>query len=459
MSVSRSIFVLIIVTLGLPLVAFGLRANQAQSSASAAPQVEQYIVGRGAVELSVSALGTMQPDQTAALSFTIPGRITEIPVVVGQAVTPGDVLLVQADEPLRIAYQQAELALMSAQLQLDDVLDGPDEGEITIARANVTAAQSAVGAVQGAVSSADLQTAQLSYQQAQAAVAAAQEARATAPGGQDQAAYDLLDARIGQASFNAEIARLQVERLQSGNPAAVGAAAARVAQAQAELDRLLAGPTQAEIDRAAAGVDRAQLALDQAQAAWDRARLVAPFAGIISALNTEIGALVAPGFAVVELTDATPLHLTVQVDEIDVRQIVTGMPARITLDALPEVELPGVVDEIALVATNESGIVSFDVRLHVDATDPRLRVGMTAEANIIIEAEADALIVPNQYIRLDRAQGDAYVNLLQPDGTLLEIPVTLGLQGQDVSQVIAGLTEGAVIGVDLAGDSLSIFGG
>ena len=60
---------------------------------------------------------------------------------------------------------------------------------------------------------------------------------------------------------------------------------------------------------------------------------------------------------------------------------------------------------------------------------------------------------------LDRAQGDAYVNLLQPDGTLLEIPVTLGLQGQDVSQVSAGLTEGDVIAVDLAGDSLSIFGG
>ena len=459
MSVRRSIFVLSVITIGLPLVAFGVRANQAQSSASSAPQYEQYVVGRGAVELSVSAIGTMQPDQTAALSFTIPGRITEIPVTVGQGVTAGATLMVQADTPLRIAYEQAELALVSAQIQLDDVLDGPDAGEITVAQANVTAAQSGVAAVRNAVSGADIQTAQLSYQQAQEALAAAQTARATAPGDQPPAAYDLLDARIGQASFNAEIARLNLERLQAGNPAAVGAASARVQQAQAELDRLIAGPTQAEIDRAQAAVERAQLALDEAQAGWDRVRLVAPFDGVISAVNAEIGALVAPGFAVLELTDAAPLHLTVQVDEIDVRPIRVGLPARITLDALPDLEIPGMVDSISLVATNEGGVVSFDVQLHVEQTDPRMRVGMTAEANIVVEAQADALIVPNQYIRLDRAAGAAYVNVLQTDGTLLEVPVTLGLQGREVSEVSAGLEEGAVIAVDLAGDNLSIFGG
>lgn len=451
--------VLVLITAALPWAAFTVRTNRQQSEAAAAPQIQQHTVARGNVEVVVSAIGTMQPERTAALSFTIPGRITDIAVSVGQVVAQGDVLMAQADEPLRLAVEQAELALMSAELQLANVLDGADASEITIAQANVEAAQSGVAAVSGAVSAADIQTARLAYQQAQDALAAAQTARTTAAGGQPQAAYDLLDARIGQAGFNVEIARLNLERLQRGSPGAVGAAAARVEQAQAELDRLLAGASPAEIDRAQAAVDRARLAVAGAQAAWDRARLTAPFDGVVAAVNAEIGALVAPGLPVLQLTDANRLHLTVQVDEIDVRQVREGMAARVTLDALPDLELSATVERLSLVATNEAGVVSFDVKIDLNRVDPRVRVGMTAEASIIIESQTDVVIVPNQYIRLDRTRGGAYVNRVQADGTLLEVPITLGLQGQDTSQVIDGVREGDVIGIDLAGDDISIFGG
>jgi len=53
----------------------------------------------------------------------------------------------------------------------------------------------------------------------------AQAARATASGGQSEEAYALLDARVGQATFNAEIARLQYEALQNSDPAQIAAAA------------------------------------------------------------------------------------------------------------------------------------------------------------------------------------------------------------------------------------------
>jgi len=459
MSVRRSLFVLLVITLALPLVAFGVKANRAQTSADSAPQVQQTIVGQGDVEVVVSAIGTMQPDQRAAISFMLPGRITDIPVTVGQVVTAGDVLMQQADDSLRIAYEQAALALNTTEIQRDDVLDGADAGQITIAQANIDAARGAVAAIQNAVSPADIQTAQLSYQRALDALTAAQDARATASGGQSQAYYDLLDAQIGEAGFNAEIARLNLERLRTGNPSAVGAASARVEQAQAQLDQLLAGPSQAEIDRAETAVERARIDLERAQTAWDRTRIIAPFDGIVTVIDAEIGALVAPGLAVIEITDMNPLHLTVQVDEIDVRQVVEGMPARVKLDALPDLELPAEVETLSLVATNNGGVVSYEVLIRVDQEDSRLRVGMTAEANIVIESQSDVLIVPNQYIRLDRTRTSAFVNLLEADGTLREIPVTLGLQGQDVSQVIDGLREGDVIAIDLSGDELSIFGG
>ena len=65
-------------------------------------------------------------------------------------------------------------------------------------------------------------------------------------------------------------------------------------------------------------------------------RLIPPdeYDGIITAVNAEIGALAAPGMGIVEIADVSPLRLTVQIDEIDVRRIRVGMDATIKLDAL-----------------------------------------------------------------------------------------------------------------------------
>ncbi len=249
-----------------------------------------------------------------------------------------------------------------------------------------------------------------------------------------------------------------MNRSQNGSPAQVNAAYARVAQAQSELDRLRAGASDAQIERADAAIAQAQIRLDRAQAALDRTALTAPFDGIVTNINVEVGSLVAPGVTVVEVADVSPLHLVVQADEIDVRQIAVGLPARVRLDALPDSELAATTASIALVPNNDNGIVSYDVTVTLDDADPRVRVGMTADAAIIVDSKTGVLVVPNQYIRLDRQRGQAFVNLLGADDSLREVPVTLGLQGQDRSEIRAGLNEGDVIGIDLSADSIGLFG-
>ena len=192
--------------------------------------------------------------------------------------------------------------------------------------------------------------------------------------------------------------------------------------------------------------------------ALNHTQLTAPFDGIITTINGEMGALIAPNVAVMEIDDVSPLHLVVQVDEIDVRQIAVGMPARVRLDALTDVELAATLEDIALVPSDNNGVVSYDVTVRLDESDPRVRVGMTAEASVVVQSRQQVVVVPNQYIRLDRQQNQAYINLVSDDGSLQETPVTLGLQGQDQSEITAGLDEGAVIGIDLSADRISLFG-
>ncbi len=454
MSVRRSLLVLTVLVVMLPLAIFAASARRV--TPSRAGNIQTYTVERGDVDSTVSAIGAVEAERSVRLSFSAPGRVVDLPVEAGAVVHAGDVLARQVDDLQQIAHEQADLALQLALLQKDRLLAGPAEAQIAVAEANVASAQGAASSVQNAVSADDLRAAQLAYDQAQQALTDAQHARAFGSGTQEQ--IDLLDAKVGEANFNAEIARLNLQALQNGSPAQVNAAYARVAQAQSELDRLRAGASDADIERADAAVAQAQIKLDRAQAALDRTVLTAPFDGIVTNVNVETGSLVAPGLAVVEIADVTPLHLVVQADEIDVRQIAVGMPVRVRLDALPDTELAATTASIALVPNNDNGIVSYDVTITLDDTDPRVRVGMTADAAIIVDAKAGALVVPNQYIRLDRQSGQAYVNLVSADESLREVPVTLGLQGQDRSEIVSGLHEGDTIGIDLSADSIGLFG-
>lgn len=457
MSVRRSIVVLFIVMTVTPVLVFNAAARR-ESAAESTRELQTAVVGRGDVEVTVTALGTIRSDQTANISFESAGRVTTVAVQTGDFVLAGDVLAEIDSDAQMMALEQAELARDAAWVQREQVMQGATEGQIEIAQANIDAAEAALYAVSSAVTAEDIQAAELAYAAAQQALNDAIQARATAPGGQSEEAYALLDARVGEASFNAETARLQLESVQTSGDGQTGAAYARVQQAEAELERVLAGPSQVEIDRADANVRQAELSVEQAQSALERTRLRAPFDGVISAVNIEVGGIAAPGLPAVQITDIDPLRLTVQVDEIDVELIREGQAARVSLDAIRDVEYDAVLERIALISTIDGGVVSYDVDVTLVAVDdPRVRVGMTAEASVVVEERRDVLVVPNLYIRLDRTTNRAYVNVLRGD-VLEEIEVTLGLQGADSSEVTAGVREGDVVAVDLAGDAFD-FGG
>lgn len=448
MSVRRSLIVLALLMISAPVLAFSMSARRAEREAEEASSqtFTTYQVGQGRVESVVTAIGTIEADQVVNLGFLTAGRVNELFVEQGQFVFAGEPLVKLNDENQRIAYDQAVLGLERAQLELDDLLTPVSEDDIRIAQANVDSAWGAFLSAQGAVSDADIRAAELSYEQA----LAAQEYAESFPGA--FGGNNLQNAQAGAASFNVEIARLQLEQLREGAGPQANAAYARVVQAQRELDRVKAGPPTAQIDSAALSIRQADAALRRAETALNRTVLTAPFDGLVSALSTEVGTLIAPGFTVVELTDVAPLRLTVQVDEIDIRLIQPGMPVRIALDALPGLLIPARVEQVGVFGNNVEGVVSYDVELTLDESSQGARVGMTAEASIIVEARDDVLSIPNRYIRLDRRTEQAFVQFpaLDADGnpTLQEVEVTLGLQGQDNSEIVAGLAVNDIIAVD-----------
>jgi HlyD family secretion protein len=313
--------------------------------------------------------------------------------------------------------------------------------------------------VEQSVSDEDIAAANLAYEQAQERVEGLRVDRDRIGGqfGGDSTEWEAADARLGEATFQAEIARLQAQQLRTANQPQLNAAYAGVAQAERELERVKAGPTDIELDSAENAIIQAENQLERAETTFNRTTLDAPFDGVVSSLNAEIGGLVAPGLTVVELTDVSPLRLTVQVDEIDIDLVEVGQPVRVVLDALPDTTFPATVTDIAPLGTPSGGIVTYDVGVALDVNDPRVRVGMTAEATVVINEKTDVLNVPNLYIRRQRGGEQASVTVLREDNTLEEVPVTTGIQGRESSEITDGLQAGDLIAVNLGG-SLDILG-
>lgn len=465
MPIRRSLITFAIAAIAAPLAIFGYVANSPQGAAPGGRggevSYDYYEVQRGAVVSVVSAVGEIEADETVDISFTTGGRVAEVFVKETDYLREGDLLARLENDNQRISYDEAVLNLESAEIELADLTGPIDSDEIRLAQANVDAALGDLRGSYGVASTGEIQAAELEVQQAQSQLDAAYERRQRGGEFEFDEQVDIADAQIGEASFNLQIARLRLQDLRTGDYAAANAAQFSYEQALAEYEQVLAGPTDLDIEQAEVRVQQAEARLASAEESLANTEIRAPFDGFVSLVNIEPGALVSPGQAVLQMVDVDPLRVTVQVDEIDIGKIEPGMPATVEVDALSDVFLSASLAKVALVGTQtQGGIVNYDAEIELDSVEPLVRVGMTAEANIIVNQQTNVLRVPNAFIRLDRRTNQAFVEVLNPETeTFEEVSVTLGLRGEDFSEVTAGLEQGDILRADLTGNQVSLFGG
>ena len=106
------------------------------------------------------------------------------------------------------------------------------------------------------------------------------------------------------------------------------------------------------------------------------------------------------------------------VDEVDVAQLAEGQPAISPLTPSRVRRWPGTVTYIAPSSTNVGGAVAYAVEISFRARRRLpVRLGMTADVDIVVASAEDALLVPNQAIEADREAGRYYVTRQTARGT------------------------------------------
>jgi RND family efflux transporter MFP subunit len=222
--------------------------------------------------------------------------------------------------------------------------------------------------------------------------------------------------------------------------------------AQQEVDNAQAKDLESEaaVSSAQAGFSAAQQSLEVAQANQKQfsslsnyTRIVAPFAGVITARYADTGALIAAGTSsssqsvpVVRLAEVSKLRLVLPVPESIAAQIHLGDPVKVHVQALNE-DIVGKVSRFA--GSLDSQTRTMETEIDFDNRNKKLLPGMFAETVLQLAERANVLLLPLESVTQSNEAPTVLVVTAQ--NTLEERHVKLGLQGKSRVEVLSGLNE------------------
>jgi HlyD family secretion protein len=150
------------------------------------------------------------------------------------------------------------------------------------------------------------------------------------------------------------------------------------------------------------------------------------------------------GAAIAEIPDLSNMRIDLKLDEVDRGKLHIGSKVKVRVDAIADRELDAELDWISpIAAVNFRGMgmseKTFPARATLKNLDPRLRPGMSATAEVIIESEPGRLLIPVKASFMSKGKPAVYVQNGQ-QFTLREIEV--GKRNDTDIVVIKGLREG-----------------
>ena len=435
------------------------------------------------------------------------GRVVELLVEQGQDVAEGQVLLCLDSGELQRKLREAEADMVVAQVVLDDAQRQAGEIELAEAEADVASAEAKLASAEVELSLAQqlgIAHLQEAVDDAQVTLQAARDQLRLAELGSNQSLirsleYDLAfyqrtlrdlrpgDARRLQAeerltevqrdldgargsraealrAAQEEVEKQQIElakaeadlaRAQSGeeDPAdaprlAYQQAQASLEQASRELQALQQGADSEAVQAARTAYEAALADVEGAKAALEAASLRAPFEGTVLSVQVQPNQPLQPSDSVLFLADVSDLRVQAQANEVDVPKLSIGQSVRITFDAYPGEQYSGRVLSLPPRGQMQGGVSYYQVETSLEGEGAKVRLGMWANARVIVGERWGALTVPTAAL-VYRSPQDIVVLVRGDDGKAREQRVTIGLNDGIVAEVLSGLKEGQTVLVPL----------
>jgi RND family efflux transporter MFP subunit len=383
---------------------FWTRTQQARGATRARPDALVGVVSpqRRDIEVKLSFTADILPIQQAAIYSKISGYIRKIHVDRGDFVKEGSLLLEIDDLELKASAEQARAALVSSQAGLEvarSTLEGL-KANLENQRANLVKARAVL-----ANDTRQAERMKTLFDRGMVAAVDWDNARTTADS--SRASTDAAEAQLRLAEVQITTQESQV----------------RLAQAQVETYRA---------------------ALSLAQSNLNNTRLVAPFAGYIAQRNLDQGAAVSAASAgttttsvgILLIQDISSVKVQIEVPERDISRVAIGNSVRVTADPYKGEIFTGSVTRVVHNLDPRSRTMGIEVV--IPNADARLKPGMFARVDAIVETRKNVLTVPLESLRL--GEGPPLVMAVR-GGVVEPVQVQLGAADTQAIEVAKGIVE------------------
>jgi RND family efflux transporter MFP subunit len=239
----------------------------------------------------------------------------------------------------------------------------------------------------------------------------------------------VADERVAAQQQAINLAQSGVRQAQ----AAASAAQANLSVQRAQAQTVKSGARAEDVRVAQQRLREAEEALRVARQQAGNAVVTAPFAGVVTAINTEPGQTVAAQ-GVLQLV-SNEAEIRVDVDENNLADLRIGQGAILSSSTFPNSDFEGSVAEIGAAVNQARGTVQVTIT-PINPPD-WLRPGQTVNVNIVTAKNAERLLVPPT--ALTRV-GDRTVVYVVENGVALQKPVVTRPPTSEGVPVLAGLT-------------------
>jgi len=350
------------------------------------PQVKPFLLSSGSFVQTIVASGHVESPNRISISAQITGTVADVPVIEGQDVVKGQLLIQLENTELHAALRQAQA---SEQLALSNLRQ---LREVKTPIAIQTHVQAEVN-----FNSAKKNLERILELYAQGFVGATVKDEA-------ERAFQIAKSQL-------QIGQQQLVSLEPGG---------------------------SELALAQATINQAHAASESAEARLRYSIIQAPKSGTLIMRNVEAGDGVVPGKVLMSLSPTGDIQLLVQIDEKNIKWLHVNQMALVSADAYPNQKF-----QAQLVAINpridlQRG--SVEVKLTVKNPPIELKQDMTVSVDIEANRIDNALLIPVSAVH-DFVTQAPWVFLIQ-EGVAKKRLIGLGIESQGLVQVLSGLSAG-----------------
>lgn len=230
------------------------------------------------------------------------------------------------------------------------------------------------------------------------------------------------------------------------------------------------------LESAKDSLKNAENKLTNAQDSLDNYTITAPISGTVITKNVKVGDNITKSSGgsstLAVIYDLSAMTLQMSVDELDVRSVKAGQDVTITAEAIEGEVFSGTVTNVSLQSSYSQGVTNYPVTITMEETGDLLP-GMNVDAEIILEASENALVIPvgalmrgnRVYVKKDsetekdadsektvmQGEVDNRSALVQQNGVpegFVAVQVETGIINDDYVEILSGLSEGDEVYID-----------